>query len=171
MRKVLLAVCAVAMFAGVSVAATPIQLSLWDTIAIPKNDAVYGLEIGIGNSLSEAKGVQWNFIYSKVGSGWGWQTGLVTQLTGSYTGLQTGFVALNDGASFTGVQFSAVNYGGDFTGLGLGFINYTKSLTGVQFGLFNYAEQAGSFALQIGLVNYLGNSSIYKWFPFINIKV
>lgn len=170
MKKVLVAVMAVAVFAGVSFAATPVQLSLWDKIALPTNDAVHGLEIGIGSNLAEAKGVQWNIIYSKIGSGWGWQEGLVTTVTGKYTGLQTNLVGLNEG-TVTGVQFGFVNYGGSFEGLGFGFVNYNKSLTGVQFGFINYAENAGSFALQIGLVNYLGNSSIYKWFPFINLKV
>lgn len=170
MRKVLLAMCAVVMSASAIFAATPIQLSLWDKIAVPKNDAVYGLEIGIGSNLSEIKGVQWNLVWSETESGLGWQAGLLTRINGDFIGLQTGLVHLNEG-TLKGAEFGFANIDGSVKGVSLGAVNYAKDLTGVQFGFFNYAESAESFALQIGLVNYLGNSSIYKWFPFINVKL
>lgn len=169
MKKVLSAMFAVVMMAGAAAAATPIQLSLWDKIAVPPSDAVYGLEIGIGNNLSELKGVQWNLVWSETGSGFGWQAGLLTRVNGDFIGLQSGLVHLNEG-SMKGVEFGFVNFDNSMTGASFGLINYTKSMTGFQLGLFNYVESAESFVLQIGLVNYLGNSSIYKWFPFINAK-
>lgn len=169
MKKLLLAVLAVVMMAGVSFAATPIQLSLWDKLALPPSDEVYGLELGIGNNLSELKGLQWNLIWSETSNGIGWQAGLLTRVTGDFGGLQTGFIHWNEG-TMTGVSFGFINYDSNFKGVAFGAVNYAKSLTGVQFGFFNYAESASDFAIQLGLVNYLGNSIIYKWFPFINAK-
>ena len=156
MKKLLCSLFVVSLFAVASHAATPIQLSLWDKIAVPKNDAVHGLEIGIGSNLSELKGVSWNFIFGKTGTAVGWQAGLVT-VTDDLTGLNTGFVNWSESGKIKGIQW--------------GFINRAQSLTGLQLGFINWADSSPSFGLQIGLINYLGNSSIYKWFPFINIKV
>jgi opacity protein-like surface antigen len=170
MKKILLTAVAVIGLAGASFAAVPIQLSLWDKMAVPPGDAVYGLEIGIGNNLSEIKGVQWNLVWSQAGGGLGLQAGLLTKVSGKFTGLQWGFIHLNEG-SISGAEFGLANFDkGSVTGASFGFINYAKELTGLQFGFVNYAENGGSFALQLGLVNYLGNSSIYKWFPFVNLK-
>ena len=169
MKKVLLAALAVVMMAGASFAATPIQLSLWDKLALPPSDEVYGLEIGIGNNLSEIKGIQWNFIWSETSNGIGWQAGFLTRVTGEFTGLKTGFINWNEG-TVKGVEFGFVNIDKNFTGLAVGAVNYAENLTGVQLGFFNYAKSATDFAIQIGLVNYLGNSLIYEWFPFINVK-
>ena len=166
MKKVLSAVFAVVMMAGVSFAATPIQLSLWDKMALPPSDEVYGLEIGIGNNLSELKGVQWNLVWAETGNGIGWQSGLLSRVNGEFAGLQTSFINWNEG-SMTGLSYAFINYENNFKGASLGLVNYAKELTGVQFGFFNYAESAGDFALQLGFVNYLGNSVIYKWFPFV----
>jgi len=186
MKKVLLALAVAAMFSSLAMASTPVQLSLWDTIAIPKNDTVTGIEIGIGNNLQSVTGLQWNIIWSKTNNApLAWQWGLVNQVTGKFAGIQSGFVNFNTGdvtglifscvnyteGSNTGLQFGFINYQNSFTGLGFGFINYEKSLKGIQLGFINYAESARDFALQIGLINYLGNSSIYKWFPFINVKI
>ncbi|AKL98291.1 hypothetical protein [Endomicrobium proavitum] len=174
MKKVLLALVAAVVFAGVSFATTPIQLFLWDKIAIPADNAVAGIELGIGSNLSSVTGLQWNLIWAKTNDApIAWQIGLLGQVTGNFTGLQGAFVTYNTG-SVTGLQGAAVNYGGDFTGLHFGFLNYNKTLTGIAFGFINYAESAGDFAIQIGLINYIGNSSIKVlngWFPFINAKI
>lgn len=169
MRKLLLAMLAVAGLTCGAFAATPIQLSLWNKVAVPPSDAVYGLEVGIGNNLSEVKGVQWNLVWSQTDSGLGVQAGLLTKITGEFTGLQAGCVSLNEG-NLKGLGYGFINYGNTVTGATLGFINYTENLTGLQFGLANYAANAETFGLQIGLINYLGNSSMFKVLPFINAK-
>ncbi|MCL1972866.1 MAG: hypothetical protein FWG57_07780 [Endomicrobia bacterium] len=155
MKKVLLAVCAVVLFAGASFAATPIKLSLWDRISLPQDDAVHGLELGIGSYTPELRGVAWNFIFTKTDDAVGWQAGLVT-LSKDVVGLQSGLVNLNQG-NVKGVQW--------------GFVNQAKSVNGLQLGFVNIADSGSDFALQIGLVNFLGDSSIYKVFPFINLKL
>ena len=186
MKKVLLALAVAVMFSSLAMAATPIQLSLWDTSAIPKSDTVTGIELGIGNNLQSVTGLQWNIIWSKTNNApLAWQLGIVNQVTGNFAGIQDGFVNFNTGnvtglimgavnyseGSNTGLQWGFINYQNAFTGLSLGFINYAKTVEGIQFGFLNYADTAKSFAIQIGLLNYLGNSSIYKIFPIINAKI
>jgi len=186
MKKILLALAVAAMFSSLAMAATPIQLSLWNTIAIPKNDTVTGVEIGIGNNLQSVTGLQWNLVWSKTNNApLAWQCGILNQVTGKFSGIQDGFVNWNTGSvaglmygavnysegSNVGVQWGFINFQNSFTGLSLGFLNYAKTVQGVQFGFLNYADSAKSFAIQIGLLNYLGNSSIYKIFPIINAKI
>ncbi|MCL2334575.1 MAG: hypothetical protein FWC57_00745 [Endomicrobia bacterium] len=157
MKKVLLVVCAVVLlFSGSAfAAATPLKLSLWGNIAVPPTDAVYGVEVGIGNYTKELRGLSLNFIFGKTDDAIGIQTAIVTK-TDKFTGLQWGFVNFNAG-EVKGVQY--------------GFFNRAASITGLQLGFVNIATEAPSFALQIGLVNYLGNSSLFKWFPIINAKI
>ncbi|MDR3124758.1 MAG: hypothetical protein LBU10_02625 [Endomicrobium sp.] len=61
----MLALLLLAGFAWFSFASTPIKLSLWDEIAIPKDDTLKGLELGIGIYTPNVKGVVFNWIYSK----------------------------------------------------------------------------------------------------------
>ena len=155
---------------AVSFAATPIQISLWDKIAVPPSDEVYGLEVGIGSNLSQIKGFQWNLVWSQTDGGIGVQAGLLSRNTGKFTGLQMGPLHLNEG-DMKGVELGFINLDkGSIRGASFGFFNYTQELTGLQLGFVNYAETSGSFALQIGLINYLGDSVIFNWFPFVNVK-
>ncbi|MCL2485063.1 MAG: hypothetical protein FWF00_05625 [Endomicrobia bacterium] len=156
MRKVLLAVCAVAFFAGASFAATPIKLSLWEKIAIPPADAVHGVELGLVSYTPELRGVSWNFLFAKTDDAIGVQIGMVT-ISNEFVGLLLG-------------QFANFNKG-SVKGLQWGFVNHTPSLTGLQIGVVNFAESGEGFALQIGFVNYMENSVIYRILPFINLKI
>ena len=114
MKKVLLALCAVFAFAAVSFAGTPIKLSLWDKIAVPNNDSVCGLEIGIGTYTPNLRGVGWNIIYSQTDDAKAWQTGIVT-ISKQFVGFQTGLLSMSE--TFKGVSFGAVNWNeGEVTG-------------------------------------------------------
>ncbi|MCL2390426.1 MAG: hypothetical protein FWD54_07375 [Endomicrobia bacterium] len=138
MKKVLLAVCAVALFAGASFAATPIQLSLWDKIAVPPSDAVHGLVIGIGNYTPELRGVSYNFIFAKTDDAIGLQSAIVTK-SNEFAGLQAGFVNFNCG-EVTGVQYGFFNKAKSVKGLQLGFVNMTEDMQGIQVGLLNFIK-------------------------------
>lgn len=135
-------------------ASSPISLSLWEDIAYPNDSEIAGLELGIGSGLQELKGIQLNFLLSKTQTGVGAKFALINQ-SDNFKGLDFGFFNLNTN---------------NFKGLQLGCVNVAKSnISGLQFGFFNYAENADTFLFQLGLVNYLQNSIIYKWFPFVNI--
>jgi len=139
MRKLLLALFAVAMIAPVALAAsTPIKLSLWDKIAVPAMDTVYGLELGIGSYTPELKGVSWNFIYSKTDNAIGWQAAFVS-LTNDFCGLQSGCVNINSG-EIQGVQYGFFNKAQSVKGLQLGFVNMTDDMQGIQIGLVNFIK-------------------------------
>jgi hypothetical protein len=98
-----------------------IKLSLWYKIAIPQNDTLEGLELGIGTYTPNVKGVAFNWIYSKTDNATAWQTGTVT-ITNSFKGLQSGFVNWNEN-EVSGVQW--------------GFFNKAQSVKGLQFGFIN----------------------------------
>ena len=139
MKKVLLAVCAVVLFAGASfAAATPIKLSLWGKIAVPPADSVHGLVIGIGNYTPELRGVSYNFIFAKTDDGIGFQSAFVTK-TNEFLGLQGGFVNFNCG-EIKGVQWGFFNKAQSVRGLQLGFINMTENMYGIQIGLLNFIK-------------------------------
>jgi hypothetical protein len=154
MKKVLMALCALFAFAAVSPAGTPIKLSLWDKIAVPNDDSVCGLEIGIGTYTSELVGAGWNFIYSKTDKAKAWQTGLVT-ISKEFSGLQSGFVNLSE--TLEGVSYGYVNYNSEsLCGVDLGWLNWSKGeVTGVQWGFLNIAESVSG--LQLGFVNFTEN--------------
>ncbi|MDR1474099.1 MAG: hypothetical protein LBS38_00190 [Endomicrobium sp.] len=136
MKKLLLSFCLLCAFVAVSFAETPIKLSLWEKIAVPDEDSVCGLEIGIGTYTSKLVGVGLNFIYSKTDDAKAWQTGIVT-ISKQFLGLQTGLLALSE----------------DVTGIQFGFLNVAKSVSGLQFGLINMTENMNG--IQIGLVNFI----------------
>jgi hypothetical protein len=166
MKKLLLSFCLLCAFGAVSFAGTPIKLSLWEQIAVPNDDSVCGLEIGIGAYTPELVGVGWNFIYSKTDDAKAWQTGIVT-ISKQFLGLQTGLLALSE--NFKGVSFGFANWNkerftgiscglaswndGDITGIQFGLLNIAKSVSGLQFGFINMTENMNG--IQIGLVNFI----------------
>ena len=138
MKKVLLAVCAVALFAGASFAAVPVQLSLWDKIAVPPSDAVHGLVIGIGNYTQELRGVSYNLIFAKTDDAIGLQSAIVTK-SSKFTGLQAGCVNFNCG-EVTGAQYGFFNKAKSVKGLQLGIVNMTEDMQGIQIGIVNFIK-------------------------------
>ena len=106
---------------------------------------------------------RFNLIYGKNASVKGVDLGLVNQTTTRSSGLQWGFVNVNDGgfkgvqlAAFSynkgttdGLQWSTVNYAGTAGGLQLAFLNYAKSLQGIQIGVLNIAKSGGRFPFMV----------------------
>ncbi|MDR1696468.1 MAG: hypothetical protein LBR69_07605 [Endomicrobium sp.] len=166
MRKVLLAVCSVLLFAGSSfAAATPVKLSLWNKIAVPASDTVYGVEIGIGTYTPEFKGVAWNAVYARTDNGLGVQMAAVTSTT-KFGGLQYGLVNFGRG-SVAGAQIGFLNKSKVVKGLQCGFFNMAEDMTGLQFGFINKTEKMKG--LQLGLVNIIKRSPL-KFMVFANAK-
>jgi len=156
MKKVLLALCTVFAFAAVSFAGTPIKLSLWDKIAVPNNDSVCGLEIGIGTYTPNLRGVGWNIIYSQTDDAKAWQIGIVT-ISKQFVGLQTGLLSMSE--TFKGVSFGAVNWNeGEVTGVQWGFFNMAKSVSGLQLGFLNMTENMNG--IQIGFLNFIKDGKL-----------
>ncbi|MDR2811923.1 MAG: hypothetical protein LBB06_02300 [Endomicrobium sp.] len=62
-------------------------MSLWDKIAVPNNDSVCGLGIGIGTHTPNFIGVGLDLIYSQTDDAKAWQTGMVT-ISKQFVGLQ-----------------------------------------------------------------------------------
>ncbi|MCL2388773.1 MAG: hypothetical protein FWC85_00135 [Elusimicrobia bacterium] len=156
MKKVLLALFAVSVFAGVSFAqASPIKLSLIGDIAVPNTQDVRGLGLGIVSMTDNVVGLQWDWIFSSIGTMQGVQVGLVSH-SRDFTGVQWSFVNFNNRAQ--GVMLGAVNYAEDMRILQWGFVNYARNMNGLQLGFINYAENMRG--VQIGLVNIIRNSRL-----------
>lgn len=149
MKKLLAAVTLAFVCISANAATTPIKVSLWGSIAYPSaaDTVVKGLDIGIGSTTAEVKGVQLDFIFSK---------------TSDLTGVQSGLLGMVD--TGIGGQVSAVNIANDFTGLQWGLFNYAERVKGLQLGFVNYAQEIDK-GLQIGLLNFAKNG----WLPVMII--
>jgi hypothetical protein len=181
MKKGLLALAAVIVFAGcASAAATPFKLSLWGKkIALPPIENVHGVEVGVASYSPEVRGIQYNVLLSKSDDMIGVQGAIVTR-SNKFLGIQMGFINLSshDG-DFGGVQFGLINRAKSFTGLQmailfnkaademngvqLGLINSATNFKGLQLGLVNTAANAKG--VQLGLINIMRNSYV----PFMVI--
>jgi len=145
MKKVLLMFLICVLFIDVSFAEIPeavsFKFSLWDKIAVPKNngnDIVDGLEIGINSYTHKLKGLSLNFIFSRTDEASGVQGSFVT-LTKSFVGLQTGVVNLSLD-EICGLQCGFFNKAKLIRGFQVGLVNMTEDLYGVQIGLINFIE-------------------------------
>jgi hypothetical protein len=147
MKKVVLALLSLAVFACISFASTPIKLSLWEKIAIPTDDTLEGVELGIGMYTPNVKGVSFNCIYSKTYNAKAWQTGIVT-ITNHFEGLQSGFINLNK-HKISGVQLGFFNQAHSVKGLQVGFINVTENMQGIQIGLVNFIKTGRLYVMVI----------------------
>jgi len=116
----------------------PIKFSLWNKIAMPENDLVHGVELGIGSYTPGLKGFGWNLIFMKTDDALGFQKSFVT-VTKLFTGLQCGAVNLNSG-SVCGMQFGFFNKAKSVEGFQIGFVNMAGNMRGVQIGLVNFIK-------------------------------
>ena len=136
------------------------------------NNDVTGVDLGffgLGKAQGDQAGVSWNFIGSIVeGDFVGWQSGIYTDVGGSFTGLKGGFINIQRG-SMVGWQYGAVNLAhSEFTGLQSGIFNRAEDMKGLQLGLINYAENL--HGLQIGLANINASGDPLYFFPFVNFS-
>jgi hypothetical protein len=164
------AVCLVLLLSSLSFAATtPFKLSLVENIAIPPTDDVSGVEIGlIGSKVQTLKGVQFNGIYDRADDGFGAQIALFNKV-GKFTGMQYGVV--NIAGTLSGLQLAFFNKAEDIKGSQLGFINLARQASGLQFGFLNKTtNEAKTTLFQLGLINLNRNSSLLRFFPFINFQ-
>jgi hypothetical protein len=135
------------MLAGICSADPFFKLSLWEKTALPSDDAVSGIEFGIGSDTSKVKGLAWNFLYGK---------------TENVKGVQLAFI--NWSNTFLGFEWGAANFNeGHIDGVQMGFFNRSKSVKGIQFGVVNMTEDMKG--IQIGIANFIKNSSL----PFMVI--
>jgi hypothetical protein len=106
--------------------ATPVKVSLFPKLAIPSNQVVHGLDLGlIATKVDEVQGVQLGWLYCGTSK--------------KMVGLQSGFVS---GATIiTGLQWGFINVADDVTGVQAGFINVTAKMKGVQIGLVNVIKK------------------------------
>jgi len=99
-----------------------------------KNTSVKVVDLGlINHTTTLSSGLQWGFINVN---------------EGNFKGLQLSAVGYNKGTT-DGLQWSAFNYAGTAGGLQLAFLNYAQKLEGIQIGLLNIAKTGGRFPFMI----------------------
>jgi hypothetical protein len=139
----------------------------------------YGLDYGIVNIVSEdVAGIQMG-IYNKASDARGIQIAAWFNITDSMSGIQFGVANTASSSSMHGLQNGGVNYAKEMYGMQNGGVNVTKKLNGIQIGVVNYDGEMNG--LQIGIVNFAESvsgvqfgvaniiqSSSVPFFPFIN---
>ena len=123
--------------------------------------------IQIFKSNESITGLRWNIIYGKNADVTGLDLGIANHASGKMQGIQWGAVNLA-GQGGAGIQVGYVNIdnGGTFTGLQYGWYNQTNQMVGLQFGLVNWTQSANG--LQIGLINVIRKGGWFPVFPIIN---
>jgi len=132
----------------------PINVALFNPVQVfPENNSITGLRI--------------NIIYGKNVSMEGLDWGLVNSVgTGGFTGVQWGFVNIDEG-NVVGWQNGALNLcQSDVKGFQWGWFNTGKHVNGFQLGLVNMAESL--YGLQIGIINFIKTGGQFPVFPIIN---
>lgn len=130
-----------------------------------KNCALYGLDLGVVNQLSDEMcgaqvgaanitapmyGLQLGAANVALGEMVGWQLGAANAAQSVAAGLQTG--AINLGGDYEGLQIGGFNFADDYAGLQIGVVNVCNSLTGVQVGALNFILH-GQYLLFCPVVN------------------
>ena len=128
----------------------PVNLSLFTPVSLVK-------------ATDNVSAFRFNLIYGKNASVKVVDLGLVNHTTTLSSGLQWGFINVNDGnfkglqiaaisynkGTTDGLQWSTVNYAGTAGGLQLAIVNYAKALQGVQIGIVNIAKTGGRFPVMV----------------------
>jgi hypothetical protein len=128
----------------------PVNLSLFSPIALAKpEDGVTAFRFNLiyGNNAS-VKVVDLGLVNRTTNLSSGLQWGFVNVNDGNFKGVQLAAVNYNKGTT-DGFQWSTVNYAGTAGGLQLAVVNYAKSLQGVQIGLLNIAKSGGRFPFMV----------------------
>ncbi len=132
----------------------PINISLFNPVQIfPESNSIQGLRL--------------NFIYGKNVSMQGFDWGLINSVgTGGFTGVQWGFININDG-NVVGWQAGGVNLDdNNVKGFQWGWFNKGNHVSGLQLGLVNMAQSL--YGIQIGLINFIETGGQFPVFPIVN---
>ncbi len=132
----------------------PVQLSLFNPVQIvPENQSVSGLRLSLIYGVNaNMTGFDWGLVTKTTGTFSGVQWAGVGLVNRDFTGWQANFVSITDG-SFKGLQMS-------------GIYSYANHVNGVQFSLIN---SAGSMkGIQIGLLNFIKQGGFMPIFPIVN---
>jgi len=167
----LAAVLSCACFSAAALAASPLQLSLFNPVQlISEDESIHGLSLGlfytvnndmyganaslVANRLyGDMKGGQWGLVNLVEGECWGYQEGLYNRVDGAFYGWQAGLVNIANSKT---------------VGLQSGLVNTTVDLQGVQFGLVNMTDVL--YGLQIGLVNLNASGDPFGFLPIVNFS-
>ena len=170
MKKLVFAALALMITAPTAALADgPINLALVPSVQIVKEDqSVTAVRLSIWSRNANMRGLDWGIVTQNTGSVTGVQWTAVGLVDGDFTGWQGGWLAGVANGNMQGLQTGAYTHSGaGSTGVQFGLFNTADDFSGLQFGLVNITEVMRS-GLQIGLVNIINSKEKLKFFPFVN---
>ena len=171
-KKILLAALLVATLApGLALADGPINLSLVPSIQIVgETESVTAFRLGIWSRNADMTGFDIGIVTQNTGSFTGLQWTALGIVDGDFTGWQNGWLASIARGNMQGLQVGAYTKSGmGSSGVQIGLFNSADDFSGLQFGILNIAETMRS-GLQIGIINIINNKEKLKVFPIVNWK-
>lgn len=165
----LLAAVGMLMIPGVVLADGPVNLALLPSVQIVgETESVSALRLGIWARNAEMTGLDGSLVSQNTGSFTGVQWAGIGLVDGDFTGWQNNWLASVTEGNMQGLQAGAyTKSGGGSSGVQLGFLNTSDDFSGLQLGVVNITEVMRS-GLQIGLVNIIKSNENLKVFPFVN---
>lgn len=132
-----------------------------------KNNLLYGFDLGIVNQLTdEMRGAQVG-LGNISGPMYGMQMGGANLAFGETVGWQAG--GLNAAkTSAGGLQTGVINIGAEFDGLQIGGFNFAEDYAGLQIGIINVCHTLTG--VQIGALNFILNGQYLLFCPVINLS-
>lgn len=155
--------------AGSALAASPIQLALFDPVQIVKDDQSVGIlriDLIYGKNAN-VTGLDLGLVNHTTGNQGGLTYGLASVVQGSFVGWQDNGINIAD-KSFLGLQSGVWNQSKDGHGVQLGWVNVTEKMSGLQVGIVNYTRTM-SKGVQIGVGNIILEGGI-PFLPIVNAR-
>ena len=171
-KKILAATLLVAtLVPGLALADGPINLSLVPSIQIVNEaESVTAFRLGIWSRNANMLGLDWGIVSQSTGSVTGVQWQAVGLVDGDFTGWQGTWLAAVTQGNMQGLQVGAYTKSGmGSSGVQFGLVNTSDDFSGLQLGFVNITETMRS-GLQIGLINIINNKEKLKVFPIVNWK-
>jgi hypothetical protein len=170
MKKLILATLVVMVATPVvALADGPINLALVPSIQIVGEDqSVSAFRLSIWGRNVNHVGLDWGIITQNTGSVTGVQWAAVGLVGGDFTGWQGNWLASVTNGNMQGLQVGAYTHSGaGSSGVQWGLFNTADDFSGLQVGFVNVTEVMRS-GLQIGLVNIIKSKEKLKFFPIVN---
>ena len=168
-KMILVALASLTLVPGLALADGPINLALVPSVQIVNQEqSVTAVRLGIWSKNASVSYFDWGIVSQSTGSVTGVQWQAVGLVDGDFTGWQGNFLASVTNGNMQGLQVGAYTHSGaGSSGLQWGLVNTADDFSGLQVGFVNITEVMRS-GLQIGLINIIKSKEKLKFFPFVN---
>lgn len=168
-RIVSVAALVVFMLPGLALADGPINLALVPSVQIVnETQSVDAFRLAIWGRNVDHTGLDWSIVSQNTGSVTGVQWTAVGLVDGDFSGWQSTWLAAVANGNMQGLQVGVYTHSGlGSTGVQFGLVNTSDDFSGLQVGFVNITETMRS-GLQIGLVNIIKSKQKLSVLPIVN---